>query len=225
MIDSFKRAIKRVSSAVAKTTVSKYVQKDRYYTFKGLQLKVFTGVFHPGFFFSSKLLVKWLLTQSINRKRILELGAGSGLLSLIAAKNGAIVSASDVNPAAIENVRFNAQRNNVSITLLHSDLFDDIPATQVFDIIIINPPYYPKNPVNDYEKAWYCGEDHSYFKKLFSQLKERSDKEHYYMILADVCDVNKIKHIASTNSFELKEIYKKRNFWENNFIFSIDRIT
>jgi release factor glutamine methyltransferase len=216
-----KRTLKRLSTAVARTTVNRYVQKDRDYGFQGLQLKIFAGVFHPGFFFSSKLLVKWLQQQNIKGKKILELGAGAGLISLVAAKHGATVTASDISSTSVKNIRLNANLNQLNVTVVQSDLFDAISHTETFDLIIINPPYYPKDPANDYERAWYCGEDHSYFKKLFSQLKTRNNKEVHYMILADVCDISRIKILAEQNELELQQIYRKKNFWEANFIFRI----
>jgi len=48
-------------------------------------------------------------------------------------------------------------------------LFDRIE-TKEFDYIIINPPYFPKNPNKEEEFAWFCGNDFQYFKKLFNQI-------------------------------------------------------
>lgn len=221
MSNFLKKTLQSISTAIAKTTVNRYVQKNRNYSYKGLHLKILAGVFHPGFYFSSKLLANWLLQQNINGKKVLELGAGSGLISLLAARNGAIATASDINPASIHNIQINAAINQLKVEVVLSDLFDDIPASEVFDIIIINPPYYPKNPATDYEKAWYCGEDYSYFRKLFFQLKERNKIKQVYMILADVCNIRLIKQIAGENGYGLMEVYRRKNYWETNFIFRI----
>lgn len=76
-------------------------------------------------------------------KKFLELGCGSGLISIAAAKKGARVTASDINPVAVEFLVKNSEENKVEIEVIESDLFNDIPK-QPFDIIAINPPYYKK---------------------------------------------------------------------------------
>jgi methylase of polypeptide subunit release factors len=66
------------------------------------------------------------------------------LISIYAAQKGAIVTATDINPVAIEYLRENTRANHVHIDILRSDLFDEIPV-RVFDIVAINPPYYKKD--------------------------------------------------------------------------------
>ncbi|MBL8716491.1 MAG: methyltransferase [Myxococcales bacterium] len=51
----------------------------------------------------------------VRGRRVLDFGAGSGLVGLAAAAVGARVSAVDVDPAAIEATRVNAEDNGVSI--------------------------------------------------------------------------------------------------------------
>ncbi|WP_436515155.1 methyltransferase [Ekhidna sp. To15] len=161
-------------------------------------------VFHPGFFFSTKYLLEFLLeNRSIPKKKILELGAGSGLISTYLAKEGGEVYASDINSLAVENVKLNAQMNGQQVTVYCSDLFDDIPQT-VFDYILINPPYYPKKPTNNEEKAWYCGEDFEYFQKLFAQLSRFVNKDsEVFMVLSEDCDLQKIEGLANQDNWSL----------------------
>src|SRR5690606_36369730 len=106
--------------------------------------------------------------QDLKNKSVLELGSGTGYLSVAAARAGATVTASDLSLLAVRNTKLNATRNNVSIKVVHSDLFANISGT--FDWIVINPPYYARNPKNESELAWHCGEDFEYFRRLFSQL-------------------------------------------------------
>jgi release factor glutamine methyltransferase len=146
-----------------------YLSKDRKVKIGNVHLTVPSGVFHPTLFYSTKVLLEYTNDQPISGLKILELGAGSGLLSIQMAKRNAVVTASDVSKLACETVLENARNNDVMIEVIHSDLFDTF-GNRMFDLILINPPYYPKNPDNDAEKAWYCGNDFNYFQKLFSQL-------------------------------------------------------
>ena len=65
------------------------------YSRYGLKISVLPGVFHPGVFLSTNLIISYLKTRELDGKFFLELGAGSGLISLFAAKSGAKVTATD----------------------------------------------------------------------------------------------------------------------------------
>ncbi|MFZ4796089.1 MAG: methyltransferase [Bacteroidia bacterium] len=198
-----------------------YLKKDRFYTYKGIKLLIKKGVFHPGFFFSSKFLISTIDTFELTNKKVLELGAGSGIISFYCYKKGAKVTATDISTIAINGLIENNKKLHANVTIIESDLFDKIP-NQAFDFIIINPPYYPKNPKNDAEKAWYCGENFEYFEKLFLQLNNFYNQQSEVLIsFSEDCEIDKIKMIAQKNNFEL-ELYKsKKIWWECNFIYKI----
>lgn len=109
------------------------------YSRYGITLTILPGVFHPGYFLSTNLLIDFLSATDLNGKRLLELGAGSGLVSFYAAKNGSIVTATDINPVALEGLQKNALANELPITVLKADLLEGISA-DAFDCIVINPP-------------------------------------------------------------------------------------
>ncbi len=198
-----------------------YLRKDRYYTYKGIKILVRNGVFHPAFFFSSKLLLHEVLKQNIANKRVLELGAGSGLISFHLASKKAIVTATDISQMAIDGLKENKDNLNVEMTIIKSNLFDDIPL-QSFDYIIINPPYYPKKPTNDAEKAWYCGENFEYFEKLFYQLEPYTHPQSVVLMsLSEDCDFQKIASIAAKYNLLFKEYINKMTLWERNYIYKI----
>jgi len=65
---------------------------------------------------ASFLLSEWILAQGdIKGKRILELGSGTGLVGIIAAKLGAKVTMTDGSEAVIERLQDNAGRNGLAI--------------------------------------------------------------------------------------------------------------
>lgn len=198
-----------------------YSSKERKYSFKELKLVVYPGVFHPGFFISTKFLISQIDKFNLKGKQLLELGAGSGMISVYCAKHGAVVTASDISLSALENIKTNALLNDCSINIIHSDLFDSIPKQQ-FDYIIINPPYFPKNPVNESEYAWFCGNEFQYFEKLFRQIEEfLYPQTTALMVLSEDCDIKKIIAIANKNNVEMKLIESKKFIGEQNFIFQL----
>lgn len=213
----FKRILFFVLSHVYKI----YSSKIRNYKYDELKLKILPGVFHPGFFFSTKFLISHLSRYDLKSKAVLELGAGSGLISVYCAEKGALVTASDISFAAINNVRLNAELNECNITVVHSDLFDSIPRQQ-FDFIVINPPYFAKDPENESEYAWFCGKEFQYFEKLFRQIGDFIfSSTIVLMVLSEDCEIEKIKSIAGKNKIEMNLVKSKKFFGEENFIFQL----
>lgn len=193
------------------------------YRYKDIRLSISPQVFHPGFFFSTKLLLKYINTLPLYEKHFLELGSGSGLISIAAAKKNAKVTALEINPVAIAFLKKNCSINNVKMDIIESDLFSNMPEKQ-FDIIAINPPYYKKKPVTAIDHAWYCGEKGEYFSTLFHELHEFIHKDtEILMVLFEGCDMDMILGYASKNGYTLNCVHHKKNMLENNFIFKIEQ--
>lgn len=76
-------------------------------------------------------------------KRVLDLCTGTGCIILSLAKLCSLRTAVgvDISQEALKVARENQQRLQVEVTLLQSDLFENITGT--FDIIVSNPPYIP----------------------------------------------------------------------------------
>ncbi len=202
----------------------KWLSKERKYSYRGIQLAIPPQVFHPGFFFSTKILLRYLADIPLRGKKLLELGAGSGLISISAAKQGAIVTATDINPIATEYLEKNSRLNNVGLTIISSDLFTMIPQ-QVFDIIVINPPYYFETPANFKDHAWYCGKNGEYFTGLFSGLSNYID--HNTVILIILCEGSNrplIQYIAKESGFEFECVKTVSNLIERNYIYQVHLI-
>lgn len=91
-----------------------YAYKDKYTTkFGDLEFIVYPDVFNPEVFPSSHVIADlWIhLVSSIKPNSLLEIGAGAGYLSIIAALNGANrVTATDITPQAVENIKANIER-------------------------------------------------------------------------------------------------------------------
>jgi release factor glutamine methyltransferase len=219
------KVIRPVIDRTYKPILERYLTKPRNYKYDDISLVVQPGVFHPGFFFSTKLFLRFLKTIDFNGKSVLEIGAGSGLISLYLASTGANVTAIDISSTAIDNIKNNAEINNLKLNILHSDMFSNVPA-QKFDAVIIAPPYYKKHPQKEAEHAWYCGENGEYFSKLFSKLGNYiHNHSKTLMILSDDCDIIMIKYIAASNRFSMTAVLEHEKYWEANYIFEISLIS
>ena len=75
-------------------------------------------------------------------RRVLDLGAGSGLVGIAAAKAGARqVVAAEVDPYAVAALKLNMQLNHASISVVHGDLTDGDPPPET-DVILVGDLFY-----------------------------------------------------------------------------------
>jgi release factor glutamine methyltransferase len=70
--------------------------------------------------------------------QVLEIGCGSGAVSMELARRGATVVATDLNPEALRYVQRSAARDHLAIGLVRTDLAAGLGR---FDVIVANPPY------------------------------------------------------------------------------------
>ena len=87
---------------------------------------------------------------------VLDMGTGSGILSIVASNEGTSLLGVDVNPLAVENARFNSELNGSGCEFTESDLFTELESK--FDLIMFNPPYLPtaegEDVMGQINKAW-----------------------------------------------------------------------
>ncbi len=70
----------------------------------------------------------------VANKRVLDLGAGSGLLAIAAAKAGAVrVAANDIDPFALDAISMNAAANHADIELISEDI---VGTNQNWDVVL-----------------------------------------------------------------------------------------
>ncbi|MGD9899523.1 MAG: methyltransferase, partial [Calditrichaceae bacterium] len=219
-----RKILRLFAATVIKPPLSIYLRSPHSYHYKDIHLRIAPGVFHPGFFFSTRFLINYLENIELKNKTLLEPGAGSGLISIFAANRGAKVTATDISQTAVNNLKENAVKNRVNINILRSDLFEQIPEEQ-YDIIVINPPYYPGIPKNEAAYAWYCGEDFEYFQKLFAGIKPYIHPDSVVLMsLSDDVEIGKIASIAAGNGYRLTLAAEKRVWWERQFVFMISEM-
>lgn len=85
--------------------------------------------------------------ESVARKRVLDLAAGSGLVAIAAAMAGAApVIAADIDAFTQGAISLNAEANGVHIEIFVQDLLDDpAPAEPRYDVILVGDLFYERD--------------------------------------------------------------------------------
>lgn len=78
------------------------------------------------------------IASTYKKKKVLDLGTGTGYCGIWLAKQGARVDATDISKKAIDCAKLNSKLNNVKINIFFSDLFKNI--TNKYELIMYNPP-------------------------------------------------------------------------------------
>ncbi|HTX98454.1 MAG TPA: HemK2/MTQ2 family protein methyltransferase [Bacteroidota bacterium] len=135
------------------------ISRESHARIEGFSLIIPVSVFHPGYFLSSRILAQEIGRMDLTSTRVLDMGTGSGILALAAARKGASVLAVDINPEAVRAAAHNAAENDLNdrIVVKVSDLFDCVDQEQ-FDLVMWNPPFYPKEAVDLASAAWNAGD-------------------------------------------------------------------
>ena len=134
---------------------------DRYDEFivehvHGTPICVMPSVFNPkrlrtGEFFASQLDSSRIGPHA----EVLDMGTGSGVCAVFAARHARRVIAVDINAAAVRCAWINALLNRVddTVEVRHGDLFDPVDDER-FDLVLFNPPFRAGEARNDRERAW-----------------------------------------------------------------------
>ena len=220
-----RRLLKRCVSFFLVPAVRFYLRKERIHTYRGSKVTVWPGVFHPGFFSSTHFLIDYLAKQDLRQKTLLELGCGTGLISVWSARHGAIVTAADLSSRAVDNTIVNVKAAALPIRVFHSDLFDSL-GREAYDWIVINPPYYSRAVTNEADLAWNCGEDQEYFHKLFQGLAHHMHNatEVVMILTREGCDLAGIFRLAEEKCFYLEMIKERKALLDGrDYLFLVRR--
>jgi release factor glutamine methyltransferase len=175
-------------------------------TLFGCRLRAAPGVFHPVLYFSTKFLAQHLLRLNLSDKSFLDMGTGSGALGILAARQGAHVLSVDIHPAAVALARTNAALNRVAdrFEVIESNLFEAIPEDRRFDLIVFNPPFYPRPPANNEERAWFAGEGYQTLRDFFRDARRfLTPAGRVILTYSTDMDLDEMARIASKNGLLL----------------------
>jgi len=124
----------------------------------GRPLLVLPGVLNPVLFRTGLFLAETFDATPLSpQASVLDMGCGSGIGAIVAARRARRVVAVDINPSAVRCTRINAMLNGVedSVEASVGDLFAPVRGER-FDVVLFNPPFYRGVPRRGLEQALFA---------------------------------------------------------------------
>lgn len=124
-------------------------------TVQGMTLFVLPGVANPKVLRTGAFFAGCLEPDALRGRAVLDLGTGSGVCALVAARHAARVVAVDISRAAVRCARVNAIANQLEqhVDIRHGDLFSPV-AGERFDLVLFNPPFLLGEPRDERDCTW-----------------------------------------------------------------------
>ncbi len=178
--------------------------------------------------------IKYLEKLNIKNQNILEIGTGSGCISIALKKElNSYIDSFDISKKAIDVAQENAKLNNVNINFYVCDIHK-FSSNNKYDLIISNPPYVPYNSEVDkkikYEpqNAIYADNNGIYFYDIILNRIKDNLKDNY-LIAFEIGDnegnlIKELVHKYIPNSYIVIEKdynnYERYVFISNKNIFN-----
>jgi methylase of polypeptide subunit release factors len=161
-----------------------------------------------------------LQSLDLTGKSVVEVGTGSGVLALSAAKAGAAsVLALDINPAAVQAAQLNAGRNGLhQVVALESNLFSAVQPETQFDVIISSPPSFSGEPRDTADRAWHAGPGYRDIAPLFTQAATRLEPGGcMYLLLSSDTNLALFDSLIAEAGFVSEQI-ATHSIWVESFL-------
>ncbi len=191
----------------------------------GFRLRVRPTVFHPRFFLSSEYFATFLDGLDLSGKSVADIGTGTGILALAAARAGAAeVLALDINPHAALSAQENAHANGFGhrVRAACMDLLVALPARPLFDVILSSPPKHAGEPRDLADQGWHAGPQYRNVAALFAQAKERlkPDGLLYVMVSSD-SDLDLFGRLIDEAGFRARLVYERSFYIESMILYEL----
>jgi release factor glutamine methyltransferase len=191
----------------------------------GFKLKVRPTVFHPRLFLSSEYFAEFLDGLDLTGKNVADVGAGSGVLALAAARAGADhVVALDINPNAalstMENARANGYGDRVASACM--DLLAGLPPRPLFDVILSSPPKHAGKPRDLADQAWHAGPQYRNIAALFGQARERLNPGgRVYLMVSSDSDLDLFGRLIAEAGFCARLEVERSFYFESMLLYEL----
>ena len=191
----------------------------------GFRLTVRPTVFHPRFFISSEAFAAFIDGLDLSGKRVADVGTGTGILALAAARAGAAnVIAADINPNAALSAAENARANGVGdrVIAVCTNLLAALAPRPLFDVILSSPPKHAGEPRDLTDRGWHAGPAFRDVVALFEQARERlKPGGRVYVMVSSDSDLDLFSRMIDKAGFRAKLAREYSIFIESFIIYEL----
>ena len=182
----------------------------------GMEITVDTGVYQTSG--DSELMSE--SAKISNDENFLEIGCGTGIVSIALSKRAKQGIGVDINDKAIENSKRNAEdQGTTNVEFFKSDVFEKVEGK--FDVIVCNPPYTKHEAKDNIDRMFWDPEDEmkrKFFKEVGTYLKSGGKVYFGWADFADI-DINLPFNLADENGYSLVNTYSKP--YRSDFMFYV----
>lgn len=163
--------------------------------------------------------------------KVLDMGTGTGILAIAAAKNKKVksVMAVDINKEAVLYVLDVCVSEGMPVTVVQSDLFENID--EKFDTIIFNPPYLPnekqENSNSSYNLKDYAldGGEKGYevTERFLVDAKKRLTEDGQILLLfSSLTNKNIVDAILRREGYKFEQVDSMKLDFEELYVYKIN---
>lgn len=192
----------------------------------GLEIRTREGVYSLRE--DTYLLAESLREEVKEEDEVLDVGTGTGILALIAARKGKNTTGTDINKKALRLAKINARENGITnVEFLQSDLFENI-GEEKFNLIVLNPPYLPGKSLERGSREsdqWYGGENGRKVVKNFSKGVEKylEGDGRILLLISSLTNLDETEKLFRERGFEVEVIDERKIRWEKLYVLRISR--
>lgn len=183
----------------------------------GEKITILPGVMSPQYDWAGLYMIE-CLPEDFSGQDVLELGPGSGLVSVFVGLRGAnSITAADINPAAVENTKLNFEKHGIKNSLaILSDAFESVPKKK-YDSIIFNLPYHDGVPANDLEKG-VIDADYVAMRKFFEGARDFLKEDGIlYVGFSRSGNIPRFMEEAERNNLQVDKMEEKNEWNDPNY--------
>lgn len=154
----------------------------------------------------SELLGRAVIDEVCDDDRVLDMGTGSGVNAILAARRSHRVVGVDINPHAVAAAIRNAERNHVAdrTTFFVSDVFERVDGT--FDLIVFDPPFRWFRP-RDLLEMSFADENYRALTRFMSEAGDRlTSGGRLLLFFATSGDMRYLRHLIDRSGFSADTI-------------------
>ncbi|MBI3032943.1 methyltransferase [Candidatus Woesearchaeota archaeon] len=174
----------------------------------------------------SYLLQKHIQEYAEKAHNVLDVGTGTGILAIEAAKYAQKVVAVDINPQALAIAKANMYKENkgklTHLVFKYADIFSEIK--EKFDLIICNPPYLPADP--NYPDIALDGgkKGYEFIEKFLNKVNDVLTKDGKVLLLfSSLTKKDKVEEFIKKNLLTFEKIDQEKFSFELLYVYELQK--